>query len=77
MDAHTAGPDYTRELECPDRHIHRRPPELDREHWPEPLLLEPRPSMADLDASLVQEVLSIPKRQREADVQHDCQADHH
>ncbi len=31
--------------------------------------------MADVDASLVQQILDIPKRKRKPDVEHHCQAD--
>jgi hypothetical protein len=31
--------------------------------------------MADLNATLMQQVLDVAERQRETDVQHDCEAD--
>ena len=49
-------------------------PDLGGKHRAEPLPPEPHRLVADLDASLVREILHISKRQREPDVEHHRQA---
>ena len=46
------------------------------EHGPEPSPLEPHRLVAHPDAAIVQEVLHVPEREREADIQHHRQADY-
>src|SRR6056297_1629700 len=49
--------------------------DLGGEHRPKPVPPEPNRLVADLNAALMQQVLDIPKRQRESDVHHHRQAD--
>ena len=45
-------------------------PDLAGEHRPEPVHPEPHTLMANVDAALMQQVLNIAERQREADIHH-------
>src|SRR6056297_471711 len=50
-------------------------PDLGGEHRPKPVPPEPNRLVTDLDTTLVQQILDVSERQREADVHHDRQAD--
>lgn len=50
--------------------VHPPAPSLCREHRTEPVPPEPHGLIADLDTTLMREVLDVPRRQREPDVDH-------
>lgn len=50
-------------------------PDLGGEHGAEPVSSKPDRLVADLDAALVQQVVDVPQRERERDIQHHGQAD--
>jgi hypothetical protein len=45
------------------------------EHWAEPVPPEPDGLVADVNATLMEQVFDVPKRKREAHVKHHRQAD--
>ena len=51
------------------------PPDLTREHRAEALPPEAHRPVAHLDAALMEQVLHVPQGEREANVEHDRQAD--
>ena len=51
------------------------PPDLGGEHWAQPVPPKPHGFMADLDASLVQQVFDVAQRERIADLHHYRQED--
>jgi hypothetical protein len=53
----------------------RLPPDLGGKHRAEPVPPVPHGLVADLDASLVQQVFEVAQRQREPDVEHYRQTD--
>ena len=55
--------------------LHAPLADLRREHRPEPVPPEPNCLVRDIDASLMEEVLDVSQREREADIHHHRQAD--
>ncbi len=52
--------------------LHTIPSDLSGKHRAEPVPPIPDSFVAHIDASLVQQIFDIPKRERETDVQHHC-----
>lgn len=53
--------------------LHPSAPDLSGEHWNKPVPPVPNSLVADLDTALVEKTFDIPKRECEADVEHDRQ----
>ncbi len=51
------------------------PSDLSSKHWAKPVPPIPDSFVAHVDASLMQQIFDVPKRERETDVQHNRQAD--
>ena len=50
-------------------------PDLRAKQWTEPVPPQPYGLMADVDATLGQQVLDLPQRQREANIHHHSEPD--
>jgi len=70
--------EYLVEVPAPTAGFHALDPafsDLSGKHRTEAMPPIPYRLVTDIDAALVQQILDIPKRQREPNVQHHCQAD--